>query len=390
MGQSSPTQMADGLRQLVSDLDSSLPNAKPGLSGIVCGDTQLIGFHSGRTSYCDTDVADLVGDGLFESVMWLLLNRQPANPEQLADTCSILIDSAVVDHPAAETMATMPLQTRPLDLFPLSISLLACFDPTPNDSTLEASKSRFWRVMAQLPVLFHVAFGGRLHEGKAFDPGKDSALTYAGQLLQILRQDDTPPTPQEEQAMNAVMICECLTEMRPACFSARVFGSSVNDIVASLKSASSMFVSQLRNDPFAWMSSRMRSFKSPDHAQSWWKARKSESMPYGFQASDEDYRAGLMRLECRELLGNIESIVMESSCERLESILAARNQFPTTDWTATRALTILNVPEDRISLAIGIARMVGWAAQTIEQHESGVSLLPSLHYANSTEPPADC
>lgn len=386
MGHSSPTQMADGLRQLVSDISPPSVNERPGLKGVVCGETRLFGHHNDKTEYCGTDVSDLVSDGLFESVMWLLLNGQPANPEQLADTCSILIDSAVVDHPAAETMATMPLQTRPLDLFPLSISLLACFDPTPNDSTLDASKARFWRLMSQLPVLFHVAFGGKLHDGKAFDPDKETALTFAGQLLQILRQDDVPPTSQEEQAMNAVMICECLTEMRPACFSARVFGSSSNDIVAGLKSASSMFVSQLRNDPFAWMSSRMRSFKSPDHAQSWWKARKSETMPYGFQASDEDYRASLLRLECRQLLGNMESIVMESSCERLESILAARDQFPTTDWTAARALTILNVPEDRISLAIGIARMVGWAAQTIEQHESGVSLLPSLQYADSTKP----
>jgi citrate synthase len=51
------------------------------------------------------------------------------------------------------------------------------------------------------------------------------------------------------------------------------------------------------------------------------------------------------------------------------------------DWAAARTLTLLNVPEDRISLAIGIARMVGWAAQTIEQHTSRIQLLPSLRYA---------
>lgn len=385
MSHSSPGPMANGLRQLVCDLSSQPAIPAEGLSDVICGQTELIGFPSERVNYCGVDLAELVSEGSFESVMWLLLNRCEANPEQLADTCSILNDSAIVDHPAAETVATIPLQTRPLDLFPLTISLLACFDPTPSDSTLEASKSRFWRVMSQMPVLFHVAFGGKLHDGKAFDQNKDGGLSFAGQLLQILRQDDVTPSPQEEQAMNAVLICECLTEMRPACFSARVFGSSVNDIVAGLKSASSMFVSQLRNDPFAWMSSRMRSFTSPDHAQSWWSSRKSKTMPYGFQADDEDYRANLLRLECRAILGNIESIVMESSCERLESILAAQGYFPTTDWTATRALTILNVPEDRISLAIGIARMVGWAAQTVEQHESGVSLLPSLSYGAVTE-----
>ena len=84
-----------------------------------------------------------------------------------------------------------------------------------------------------------VAFGGKLYDGKAFDPSKESAMTFAGQLLQILRQDDVAPSPREEQAMNAVMICQCLTEMRPACFSARVFGRAVNDVVAGMKAASS-------------------------------------------------------------------------------------------------------------------------------------------------------
>lgn len=382
MGHSTPAQFANGLRKLVTDVGTQNDSRHNAMQEAVCGDTVLLGYNGRRIEYCGIDVAELVGDGLFESVISLLLNRREPDAEQLADTCSILADSAVVDQPAAEMLATIPLQTRPLDLFPLCISLLDCFDPIPGDSSQEASQSKFWRVLAQLPVLFHVAFGGRLYDGKAFDPSKECAMTFAGQLLQILRQDDSPPSPREEQAMNAVMICQCLTEMRPACFTARVFGSVTNDLVGGLKAASAMFVSQLRNDPFAWMSSRLRSFSSPDHAASWWKSRQSQTMPYGFQQQHEDYRAGILRGECRELLGSMQSIVMEASCERLESILAARQMYPTMDWAATRALTMLNVPEDRIALAIGIARMVGWAAQATEQHASGVQLLPSLNYAD--------
>lgn len=381
MGHSTPTQIADGLRKLVTDVAAPSEGRKNSLRGVVCGETQLLGFNGDRVEYCGFDVAELVDDGMFESVISLLMNRVEPGPEQLADTCSILADSAVVDLPSAETIASIPLQTRPLDLFPLCISLLDCFDPIPGDSSVEASQSRFWRVMAQLPVLFHVAFGGKLYDGKAFDPSKECAMTFAGQLLQILRQDDVPPSPREEQAMNAVMTCQSLTEMRPACFSARVFGSAVNDVVGGLKAASSMFVSQLRNDPFAWMSSRFRSFSSPDHAASWWKSRETQTMPYGFQEGQEDYRAILLRRECRELLGSLPSIVMESSCERLETILATKGMYPTMDWTATRALTLLNVPEDRIALAIGMARIVGWGAHAMEQHVSGVQLLPSLNYA---------
>jgi citrate synthase len=67
-------------------------------------------------------------------------------------------------------------------------------------------------------------------------------------------------------------------------------------------------------------------------------------------------------------------MVLESCAARLEKLMAAQGQFPTTDWLAARVLTLLNVPQDRISLAVGIARLSGWAAHTTEQHlSSGVS-----------------
>ena len=386
MEHSSPApHLVNGLRQLLSNVQSKPEDASSAMKGLVCGETDLIGFYKNRVEYCGVDVGELCDDGSFESVAWLLLNQREADGEQLADIYAVLADSAVVDQPAADTISSIPLQTRPLDLFPLCVSLLSCFDPTPCDCNLPASHSQFWRVLAQLPVLLHVAFGGRLSEGRIANSGRDAALSYAGQLLQVLRQDDSPPTPTEEHAMNAVMICECLTEMRPACFSARFFGSAVNDVVAGLKAASSMFVSQLRNDPFAWTSARLREFTSPADAERWWLDRNPRTMPFGFQPAEKEYRADLLKNQCRELLGGINEIVLESCAHRLETVLAQDNLYPTTDWAASRVLTLLNVPEDRISLAIGIARMVGWAAQTIEQHVSGIQLLPSLRYADSAK-----
>ena len=37
-------------------------------------------------------------------------------------------------------------------------------------------------------------------------------------------------------------------------------------------------------------------------------------------------------------------------------------------------------PADRQALVIVMARLVGWAAQAIEQQSSGISLLPALRY----------
>lgn len=374
-------ELANGIRRLFEDVQVKKAPTNSGLDGVICGQTELIGFRGSRVSYCGHDVDQLCDEGSFEAVMWLLMHGTAPNAEELADASSLLAEAAVIDQPVAETIGTMPLQTRPLDLFPLSISLLSCFDPTPCDRTLSASRSQFWRLMGQLPVLFHVAFGGATSNGRAFDSGETATMSWAGRLLQILRDDNAPPSPVEEQAMNAVMICECITEMRQACFLARSFGSASNDVVGGLKAASAMFVSQLRNDPFAWTADRIRGFKSPEHAEHWWLGRKSRTMPFGFSAEKEEQRTGILRRQCRELLSDVPAMIVESSATSLESLLAKEGLHPSTDWLAARVLTLLNVPVDRVSLAIGIARLTGWAAQTIEQHTSGIPLLPDLRYA---------
>ena len=384
MGQPLPAPgVVNGLRQLVNNVNRSQESVHSGLSGVVFGETDLLSFADARVEYCGVDVEEISRHHTFESTAWLLLHQQLPDAEELADVHAILTESAVVDQPIADTIGTIPLQTRPLDLLPLSVQLLSCFDPTPGDRSGEASLSQFWRLMAQLPVLLHVAFGGKLSDGRALDSEESQSLSYAGRLLQILRDDDEVPLPVEEQVMDSVMTCVCLTELRAACFSARFFGSTVNDIVAGLKSASSMFVSQLRNDPYQWSAERLQSFGSPAEAEAWWQARAPKSMPFGFSEDVEDHRSVILRECCRELLGSVSAMVMESSASRLESILAAKGLHPTLDWTAARALTLLRVPADRIALAIGMARLVGWAAQMMEQNRSGISLMPTLRYAES-------
>jgi citrate synthase len=382
MEHSSPAPyLVNGIRHLLDSVKTESAPMSSGLNGVICGETKLIGFHKNRVHYTGQDVEDLCDEGSFEAVMLLLMNGESTNLEELADCSSLLSDAAVIDQPVADTIATMPLQTRPLDLFPLSISLLSCFDPTPFDRTLAASRSQFWRVMAQLPVLFHVAFGGRIQDGRAFSAANSASMSYAGRLLQILRDDNSAPTPEEEHAMNVVLICECITDMRPACFLARSFGSTVNDTVAGLKAASAMFVSQLRNDPFAWSGELLRGFRSADHAEKWWLSRTPRTMPFGFLSERPELRTKILQAQCRELLDSVPAMVMETSATNLEALLTKEQLYPTTDWAAARVLTLLRVPEDRVSLAIGIARLVGWAAQTIEQHTSGIPLLPGLRYA---------
>ena len=110
-------------------------------------------------------------------------------------------------------------------------------------------------------------------------------------------------------------------------------------------------------------------------------------MPFGFTACPQDNRAAILTKICRSLLGSIDRIRIEASAARLEKLLETEQQVPTTDWAAARLMTLLDIPSDRQALVIVMARLVGWAAQAIEQQSSGVSMLPTLRYGTlETEP----
>jgi citrate synthase len=80
------------------------------------------------------------------------------------------------------------------------------------------------------------------------------------------------------------------------------------------------------------------------------------------------------------MLGSIDRIRVEAAAARLEKLQAQEQRVPTTDWAAARLMTLLDIPADRQALVIVMARLVGWAAQAIEQQSSGISLLPALRY----------
>jgi citrate synthase len=319
----------------------------------------------------------------FEHVIWLLLHQNLPTEEEMADCSSIIADSAVIDESTTEILARLPVGARPLDLFPLCLSLLSFFDPTPCDSNDESARTRVLRLLAQLPLIISSALGDSTDIAALSSTqlsADETELTWAGRLLCRLRGTEQRPSAAEDAAMNALMICECLTEMRPACFTARFAASTTTHIVPVLQSAASLFVSQLRNDPFLWTSDLLKGFLNPGQVEAWWRRREGQPMPFGFAAASEDNRASLLTETCRTMLGSIDRIRVEAAAARLEKLQAQEQRVPTTDWAAARLMTLLDIPADRQALVIVMARLVGWAAQAIEQQSSGISLLPALRY----------
>lgn len=377
--------LVHGLRRLVEDIRRNDTACEKGLTDVFCGTTNLLSMTDHGVLYCGHTVESLIEHNSFERVIWLLLNHSLPTEEELADCSSIMADAAVIDSSVAEIFSRLPLGARPLDLFPICISLLSFFDLTPQDNGEDSARSRVWRLLAQLPVIVSAGLGDSEadYQAAATELSSDETeLSWAGRLLMRLRGSQVRPSAAEDAAMNALMTAECLTEMRPACFAARFAASTTPHLVSALQAAATVFVSQLRNDPFLWTSNLLKGFQNPGQAEAWWRRREGQPMPFGFSSVSEDNRAALLTDICRSMLGSIDRIRVEAAAARLEKLLSHEQLVPTTDWAAARLMTLLDIPADRQALVIVISRMAGWAAQAIEQQSSGVSLLPSLRYGS--------
>jgi citrate synthase len=370
-----------GLHRLVGDLQKAAAADEFSLTGHVCGSTSLLSFPADGVSYMGCPVQSLVQSRRFEDVAWLLLHGQLPGAEQMADWESHVSESASALHESiGEVFSLLPVGARPLDLLQLSMSLLSFFDPAPNDLCVDSSVVRVCRILGQLPELLNYAINGVRAKDSIAVLTELGELSWSGRLLRILRGGTSVPTPEEDAAMNALMICQCLTEMRPACFGARSTAAATRNVITALQSATTVFVGQTINDPWQWTSELLRSFVTPDQAEAWYRSREPQGMPFGFAAHVPDARVRLLRESAGTLLGSVDRLRIAAAAARLEKILATGNQLPTLDWAAVRLMTLLDIPADRQALAVGVARVVGWSAHAIEQQKSGISLLPALRY----------
>ena len=375
--------LVKGLHRLVQDLNAQRVSQVRGLTGLSCGETRLISFDNSQVQYCGQDVSSLAARGSFEEVTWLLLAQRSPTDEQLADIQAILAEVHPIDSAVAEMLERIPLRVRPLEIVPIAVSLHSFFDPSEQDENRASMRSAIWNLLSHLPDML----SSGINRTPCCDADRDShdhhSLSWAGRVLQALRGDDCPPTTAEDFAINAVMICQCLTEMRAACFASRLVGSTTSHVRTAIQVALTLFVAQLRKDPFIWSDQLLRELTGPASAEAWWKGRANREMPFGFADGPEDPRVPILRDVCRSLLGSHSRIVVEASACRLERLLADQQLCPTVDWLAARALTLLNVPGDRQSVVIALARLAGWAAQAIEQNDSQESLLPVLQYGSA-------
>lgn len=374
-----------GLRLLTDRIATEAEVFDPSLESIVAAETTVSSFDD-VPQFRGYELESLVRQASFGEVAYLLLCGELPDGDRLADFQSVLAESSELPSAVSEFIAALPLNVPPIEVLRTAVSMLAHFDPQPDEHDRVAVTNQVLRLLARLPI----ALGARqLAWSSGPAPEIDPDGSYSSNVLHLLSGRE--PTAEAEAAFEAALILMAEQGLDASTLSARAAISTGGDLFAAMTAAVSVWSGPLHGGPrpevLEWL------LHANEHdAESF--VRKEISQRHAFPGFDArlgvlgDIRAAWLAPYCRRLAMETGNNAVEQTAEIVERLVAeATGAGPTLDWSLTRLMHYLGFDADLFKAVAALARLVGWAAHAIEQSERNQLLRPRGRYVGPPNRP---
>lgn len=366
------------------------------MEGVVASTSSIcfIDGNAGRLVYRGYEIPDLVEHATFEETAYLLWDAKLPNRQEVAQLKQQLGESAALPSYVLDLLKTLPSQTQPMDALRTAVSALAANDPDLENNTPEANRRKSIRLTAQLPTIV-TAFHRLRNKQSPVTP--DASLTVAGNFLYMLT--GKKPHDTLTRVMDAGLVLHAEHGMNASTFAARVTAATLADIHAAITAACAALKGPLHggaNEAVMNLLLEVGKDLPPAEASDALEARIREMLAakqkipgFGHRVYRTfDPRAHFLRKLSRELgqaAGNTKWYEMS---ERIIPILqqaksssgATLNLNPNVDFFSASAYYTMGVPIDLFTPIFAIARVAGWCAHVMEQHQNNRIIRPTDDY----------
>lgn len=359
------------------------PNASysPGLEGVIAGESAICQVDpNAGLLYRGYDVHELAVLASFEEVVWLLLNGElptPAESEQIREQ---LAAETSLPQPVTSMLRLLPKDAHPIDALRTGVSMLGMFDPDENDNSRAANLRKTLRLIAKVSTITTSAW--RIAHGQeVYTPG--THLSFAARFLFSLTGKE--PEDWQSQAMNTIFVLYAEHDFNASTFSARVTASTLADIYAAITSALGTLKGPLHGGANEQAMNVLNEIGTPDRADAWVAERLAQHEKisgFGHRVyRTGDSRVPVMRELARALAGRFGKEQMVAVCEELEAVMARRkNLYANVDLYAAPVFAMLNIPPELNTPIFASARVAGWCAHVLEQHDHNRLIRPRSLY----------
>jgi citrate synthase len=353
-----------------------------GLEGVVAAETRLCdldGAH-GRLAYAGYDIADLARQATFEEVAHLLWYGELPRRADLERLRRELHAARAIPGELVEAFRLMPPATDPMRALQCAVAMLGMFDADAAANDHRADVAKAVRLTGQLATA--VATHHRVRSGRPpVAPAADRS--HAANFLTMLT--GAPPAPAAERAFDASLTLYAEHEMNASTFTTRVIASTQSDLHSAVAGGVGALKGPLHGGAGEAVMRTLIEIGEPaavDRFVDDALRTKRRLMGFGHRV----YRAGdpraavlrgLAEQACRE---TGQFAWYEIAVTLHERVNAAKGLIPNVDFYSAPLFYSLGIPIDLFTPVIAVARVVGWTAHVVEQHDDNRLIRPRGRY----------
>ncbi len=361
-----------------------------GLANQVIGETKICAVTQTELIYRGYEIADLAANATFEQVAFLVLvGHKPTTAELEAFNKEIRgmrdvpahvrerLQQVVKDSPAA----------HPMSLLRTGVSMLSHVDPECESNAPDAELRKSKRLLAKIPTLIGII--QRAVEGKlALDP--DPSLGHAANLMWMMT--GKKPSELEARIMDVSLILYAEHDFNASTFTCRCIASTESDMhsavcggIGALKGplhggANEMAMEMLKDIDRDCAGGKMTTDAWMQRAF----AEKRKLMGFGHRVyKNGDHRAGILRswgLKLAEQMGPDAKKWFDLGDQVQAIMLRDKNIHPNVDFPCGMTYFIMGIPVPQYTPIFVAARITGWCAHIMEQHQNNRIIRPLAEY----------
>jgi citrate synthase len=249
-----------------------------------------------------------------------------------------------------------------------------------NDHSHEANLRKAGRLIARVSAI--VASAWRIaHEQKVLP--KKPGLSHAGDFLYQLT-GEIPPAWKEEM-FDSILVLYAEHDFNASTFSARVTASTMADIYAAITTALGTLKGPLHGGANEESMKMLRQVGTAAQAEKWLMerlGRKEKIMGFGHRVYKKgDSRVPLMREFARQLGKRFHQEEWVPICEKLEEVMEREKHLcANVDLYAAPVFHLMGLEVQLNTPIFALARISGWCAHVIEQHDHNRLIRPRSLY----------
>lgn len=354
-----------------------------GLEGVVAARSSIcyIDGAKGILSYRGYDINELAPNATFEETVFLLWEGNLPDADELAAFKKDLAARRALPSTALQVLRTVADSMTPMDALRTVTSSLAADEDDPDTADVEAGREKAKNLTAQVPTI--IAAYDRIRSGKdPLDP--DPEQSHAGNFLYML--NGKKPTPAAERAMDVALILHADHDLNASTFAARVTAGTLADMHAAVTAAMGCLKGPLHGGANIGVMKMLLEIDESGADTTEWVhdalEKKKRIMGFGHRVYKTlDPRAvHLERLskDLAEQAGNTKWYDMSLKIQK--AVKEEKGLDANVDFFSASSYYTMGIPLDLYTPIFALARVSGWTAHVLEQHENNRLIRPLSDY----------